>query len=150
MKKILMTLCLLSVAICTSGCNQYFKATQNNTVYYGAYNRRDMIHADVKLFQADSNIFCDGMIFINAPSRAITMKNDEVDAKMLLSCNNGKLVNSDLTFRKGSFDKLSGEGVDQLNNKYKFEEIKKSEFKENFGNNKVKFINDKSDSLIKY
>lgn len=150
MKKLSITLCLLFVTIFTSGCNQYFKATQNDVVYYGAYNRRDFVHADVKLFQANSDVFCDGMIFINAPSRAITMKNDLVDAKMLLSCSNGRLVDSNLMFRKASYDKLSGDGYDQLNNKYKFEEIKKSEFKNNSGINKIQFFNDKANSLIKY
>lgn len=150
MKKILMTLCTLAVIVCTTGCNKYIEAEKNGTIYYGAYNRRDMIHADVKLYQANSDTFCDGIIFINAPSRAITMKNDFVDAKMHLTCSDGKLVTSTLNFKKGSFDNLQGEGFDQLNNKYKFREISKSEFKELSEKTKVQFINDSNSSIIKY
>lgn len=150
MKKILMTLCFLAVVICTTGCNKYIEAEKNGTIYYGAYNRRDMIHADVKLFQANSDTFCDGIIFIDAPSRAITMKNDLVDARMHLTCSDGKLIASTLKFKKGSFDNLQGEGFDQLNNKYKFREISKSEFKELSEKTKVQFINDSNSSIIKY
>lgn len=150
MKKILLVLCFISVAFCTTGCNLYFKVKQNDVLYYGAYNARDMIHADVKLYQQNSDVFCDGVVFLNSPSRAITLKNDLVDAKMLLSCNDGKLLDSLLQLRKGTFDQLVGEGYDQLNNKYEFQSIEKSEFKSQSGIKKVKFINDNSDSLIKY
>ena len=78
MKKILLVLCFISVAFCTTGCNLYFKVKQNDVLYYGAYNARDMIHADVKLYQQNSDVFCDGVVFLNSPSRAITLKNDLV------------------------------------------------------------------------
>ena len=150
MKKILMFLCLSFVVVCTSGCNKYIKAQKNDTIYYGAYNRRDMIHADVRLYQLGSKTYCDGIIFINAPSRAITLKNDLVDAKMNLACNDGKLIDSDIKFRKGGFDRMQGTGIDQLNNIYHFEEITKSEFKEKSALKNITFINDKTDSLIQY
>ena len=53
MKKALKLLFVLSLMVSATGCNQYIR-TQNTSdghIYYGAYNRRDMIHADVKLFQ---------------------------------------------------------------------------------------------------
>ena len=53
MKKALKLLFVLSLMVSATGCNQYIR-TQNTSdghIYYGAYNRRDMIHADVKLLK---------------------------------------------------------------------------------------------------
>ena len=141
---------IILVAFSTSACNKYLTVKTNSATYYGAFNRRDMIHADVKLYKLNSDVYCDGVIFLNAPSRSITFKNDLVDAKMFLSCSDGKLIDSNLQFRKASFDKGFGEGVDQLNNKYVIEEISKNDFKENINLKNIQFINDKSDSLIMY
>ena len=150
MKKVLIVLCLVFITLCTSGCNLYFKVKQDDSLYYGAYNSRDMVHSDVKLYKQNSDVFCDGLIFINSPSRAITFKNDMVDGKMLLSCSDGKLIDSKLLLRKGSGDRIVGEGYDQLNNQYKIQAIGKSEFKKKSGIKKIKFMNDNSESLMKY
>lgn len=150
MKKLQIIFLMLFIAFNTSACNKYLVVKGNSGVYYGAFNRRDMIHADAKLYKFNSDTFCDGVIFLNAPSRAITFKQDFVEAKMFLSCNDGKLIDSNLQFRKGSYDRGFGEGVDQLNHKYVIEEISKKEFREKSKMKNIEFINDKSESLIKY
>jgi len=147
MKNILKLSLICSLGLLTTGCNQYITSTTNGDVYYGGYNRRDMIHADVKLFQKGTNKICDGSVYLNAPSRSITFKNDRVDAKMVLGCNDGTLIDSNWQLRKGSF---SGEGVDQLNNKYSFKTVSKKEYKKVAEHDKIKFINDKSESYLKY
>lgn len=139
--KILKIIIAMSIMISASGCNQYIKTTDttNNHVYYGAFNRRDMIHADVIVFEKGSDKICDGAVYINAPSRSITFKNDRVDAKMVLGCNDGTLMDLSWQLRKGSFNDGFGEGIDQLNNKYKFASISKSQFKEIAEVKKVNF-----------
>ena len=47
MNKFLVIISVFFISILTTGCNQYISASQNGQEYYGAYNRRDMIHADV-------------------------------------------------------------------------------------------------------
>ena len=150
MKNLPLIILILFIAIISSGCNKYILANKNDEIYYGAYNRRDMIHADVKLYKLNTKTECNGMIFLNAPSRSITFKNDFTDAKMFLSCTDGKLIDTNMKFKKGSFTKGFGEGFDQLNNKYIFKEISKNKFKEYSNGQKMTFINDKNSSLIKY
>ncbi len=148
--KLIITCFILVIA---TGCNKYITSEVTNDkgeVYYGAYNRRDFTHADVKVFQKGNSKVCDGSVYLNAPSRSITMKNDLVDAKMLLGCSDGTIINLDWQLRKGTFSDGSGEGVDQFNNVYKFKTISKKEYKKVREENKIKFINDKSDSYLKY
>ncbi|CDE59548.1 unknown [Fusobacterium sp. CAG:439] len=150
MKKALKLLFVLSLMVSATGCNQYIR-TQNTSdghIYYGAYNRRDMIHADVKLFQKGTKKECDGVVFLNAPSRSITLKNDRVSAKMKLGCNDGSLMDIDWQLRKGSFKDGFGEGKDQLNNVYKFTTMPKSEFNILNEGHKIEFA--KENSLLKY
>lgn len=150
MKKALKLLFVLSLMVSATGCNQYIR-TQNTSdghIYYGAYNRRDMIHADVKLFQKGTKKECDGVVFLNAPSRSITLKNDRVSAKMKLGCNDGSLMDIDWQLRKNSFKDGFGEGKDQLNNVYKFTTMPKSEFNILNERHKIEFA--KEDSLLKY
>ena len=112
---------LLAICISTSGCNQYITTeitSEDGDVYYGAYNRRDMIHADVKLFQKGTDRECDGVIFLNAPSRSITLKNDRVDATMIVGCNDKTIIKSVWQLKKRSFNDGWGEGVDQFNKIY--------------------------------
>ncbi len=140
----------LLTLIC-SGCNQYFISTTPENTYYGAYNRRDFTHADVKLFKKNSELVCDGSIYLNAPSRSITFKNDRVDAKMKLGCNDGKILDIVWQLRKGSFKDGFGEGVDQFNNIYKFKTVPKSTYKDITGDNrKITFPNDHNKSYLKY
>lgn len=150
MKKAFITFSILLCSIFLTGCNKYISANTNGQEYYGAYNRRDMIHADVKLFKKNTDVYCDGIVFINAPSRSITIKNDDVNAKLHLACSDNTLIDAKLLFRKGSFDECKGTGFDQLDNKYEFKEITKDEFIENLGSRKIEFINGKNTSLIKY
>lgn len=150
MKKALKLLFVLSLMVSATGCNQYIR-TQNTSdghIYYGAYNRRDMIHADVKLFQKGTKKECDGVVFLNAPSRSITLKNDRVSAKMKLGCNDGSLMDIDWQLRKNSFKDGFGEGKDQFNNVYKFTTMPKSEFNILNEGHKIEFA--KEDSLLKY
>lgn len=150
MKKFLKLLSILTLMTLTTGCNQYVR-TQNTSdghIYYGAYNRRDMIHADVKLFQKGTNKECDGVIFLNAPSRSITLKNDRVSAKMKLGCNDGSLMDIDWQLRKDSFKDGFGEGKDQLNNVYKFTTMPKKEFDILNEGHKIEFA--KENSMLKY
>lgn len=150
MKKALKLLFVLSLMVSATGCNQYIR-TQNTSdghIYYDAYNRRDMIHADVKLFQKGTKKECDGVVFLNAPSRSITLKNDRVSAKMKLGCNDGSLMDIDWQLRKGSFKDGFGEGKDQLNNVYKFTTMPKSEFNILNEGHKIEFA--KENSLLKY
>ena len=150
MKKALKLLFVLSLMVSATGCNQYIR-TQNTSdghIYYGAYNRRDMINADVKLFQKGTKKECDGVVFLNAPSRSITLKNDRVSAKMKLGCNDGSLMDIDWQLRKGSFKDGFGEGKDQLNNVYKFTTMPKSEFNILNEGHKIEFA--KENSLLKY
>ena len=140
----------LLTLIC-SGCNQYFISTTPENTYYGAYNRRDFTHADVKLFKKNSELVCDGSIYLNAPSRSITFKNDRVDAKMKLGCNDGKILDIVWQLRKGSFNDGTGEGVDQFNNIYKFTTVSKSKYKTIAKDNtKITFPNDHNKSYMKY
>ena len=37
------------ISVFTSGCNKYISAKVNDDMYYGIFNRRDMVHADVKM-----------------------------------------------------------------------------------------------------
>jgi len=138
------------VSFLISGCNKYIAVNSDDSVYYGVFNRRDMIHADVKLYKQDLSVNCDGMIFLNSPSRAITMKNDTVDAKLILGCSDKRLINADLKMTKGGFTNPYGVGVDQLNNKYNFTTISKNEFQKNIKITKHNIINDKGQSLLKY
>lgn len=152
MKKSLFILSLFILGICSTGCNQYIttEITDNDgNIYYGAYNRRDMIHADVKLYQKGTNKICDGIIFLNAPSRSITFKNDRVDAKMILGCNDKTLMNINWQLKKRSFNKGFGEGVDQFNNIYQFKTISKKEFNEIATIKKIKYA-DENESYLKY
>lgn len=150
MKKALKLLFVLSLMVSATGCNQYIRTqnTSDSHIYYGAYNRRDMIHADVKLFQKGTKKECDGVVFLNAPSRSITLKNDRVSAKMKLGCNDGSLMDIDWQLRKGSFKDGFGEGKDQLNNVYKFTTMPKSEFNILNEGHKIEFA--KENSLLKY
>jgi len=134
-----------------SGCNQYFVSTSPQNTYYGAYNRRDFTHADVKLFKKDSKLICDGSIYLNSPSRSITMKNEKTDAKMKLGCNDGTILDITWQLNKGSFKDGTGEGVDQFNNSYKFSTISKGEFKK-IAEDKVKisFPSDHKKSYLRY
>ena len=139
------------IVISCSGCNQYFVSTTPENVYYGAYNRRDFIQGDVTLFKKNSDLVCNGVLYLNAPSRGITFKNDRVDAKMKLGCNDGKIIDSAWRLKKATFNDGWGEGVDQFNHKYAFKTISKSEFKKVADNNKkLLFPNDKNKSLLKY
>ena len=150
MKKALKLLFVLSLMVSATGCNQYIR-TQNTSdghIYYGAYNPRVMIHAGVKLFQKGTKKECDGVVFLNAPSRSITLKNDRVSAKMKLGCNDGSLMDIDWQLRKGSFKDGFGEGKDQLNNVYKFTTMPKSEFNILNEGHKIEFA--KENSLLKY
>lgn len=152
MKKFLMPALLLGISLYTSGCNQYITTeitSQDGEVYYGAYNRRDMIHADVKLFQKGTNLECDGVIFLNAPSRSITLKNDRVDATMIVGCNDKTIIKTEWQLKKRTFNDGFGEGVDQFNNIYSFKTISKKEFQEIAGSQKIKFAKE-NESYLKY
>lgn len=152
MKKISNLIVLLLVSFITAGCNQYISSevTDVNNVsktYYGAYNRRDMVMADVIIYEKNSENYCDGVIYLKAPSRSITMKNDRVDAKMKLACTDGKLMDINWKLRRGSFSDGTAEGVDQYNNTYKFKTISKKQYKYNYGR-KVEIPN--KEFLLKY
>lgn len=151
MKKSIYLLVIFFISALMSGCNKFIYAQNSqNDIYYGIFNRRDMIHADVKMYKINSSVTCDGMIFLNSPSRAITLKNDFVDAKMILSCSDKKLIDADLKMTKGNFDNPSGFGIDQLDNRYSFSTISKNEFFKNVKQNEIKLINDKNSYLFKY
>lgn len=152
MKKILMLAGLLAICISTSGCNQYITTeitSEDGDVYYGAYNRRDMIHADVKLFQKGTDRECDGVIFLNAPSRSITFKNDRVDATMIVGCNDKTIIKSVWQLKKRSFNDGWGEGVDQFNKIYQFKTISRKEFKEIASSQNIEFAKE-NESYLKY
>ena len=150
-KKFCFILVIISISMLTSGCNGYITAkTDKNDIYYGVFNRRDMIHADVKIYKKNSPVTCDGVIFLDSPSRAFTLKNDVVNAKMRLSCSDKKLIDADLKMTKGSFDKPYGSGVDQFNNSYNFSTITKSVFQNNIKTTKIELINDKNSYSLKY
>ena len=136
------------ISVC--GCNKYIVSTTPENIYYGAFNRRDMIHADVKVYKLNSNQECDGLVVLNAPSRSITLKNDRVDAVMKLACNDGTLLDLDWELRKGSFSSGSGVGIDQFNNKYEFKTVSKDVYKKIAEKNKITFPNDKNKSYLKY
>lgn len=139
------------MALASSGCNKYFISTTPENTYFGAYNRRDFIHADVRVYKKNSTQICDGSVYLNAPSRGITMKNDRVDAKMKLGCNDGTILDLDWRLRKGSFSDGKGEGIDQFNNHYKFKTVSKGVFKNIAGDKiKVTFPNDRHQSYLKY
>ncbi len=135
MKKFLLMIILLST-IFTTACDKYITAQNNNEQFYGYFNRRDMIHADVILYKKNSSVICDGVIFLNAPSRSFTLKNDQTDAKILLGCSDKRIIDANLKMRKGSFDKPYGLGIDQFDNKYTFSTIKSIEYKKNVSRNK--------------
>lgn len=152
MKRFLLLLSLGIISISACGCNQYITTeitSQDGDIYYGAYNRRDMIHADVKLFQKGTDKECDGVIFLNAPSRSITFKNDLVDATMILGCNDKTIITTEWQLKKRTFNDGYGEGVDQLNRIYQFKTISRKEFKEIAEKQKIEFANDE-DSYLKY
>lgn len=140
MKKfITIGLVIIAGLMCT-GCSKYIKATvmlpegaseSQAQVYYGAYNRRDNIWADVILYKKNSNDYCNGTFYINAPSRSITMKSDRVPAKMRLACSDGKVMDFNWMIRKSSFSDGYGKGFDQNNTYYYVSTINKSEFKSN-------------------
>lgn len=150
MKKVKSIFLLCMIALVSSGCNKYICVKSDNELFYGLFNRRDMIHADVKLYKKDSAVTCDGMIYLNSPSRMITLKNDDVDANAIIGCSDKKLIKANFTMSKGGFDRLNGEGLDQFNNKYLFETISKDDFVQNVSGKKYELINDKRESILKY
>ena len=150
-KTVFLFFVIFSISVLTTACNQYISVkVDNENIYYGVFNRRDMIHADVKLYKKNSPVTCDGMIFLNSPSRAITLKNDRVDAKMVLSCSDKKLINGDLKMTKGHFDKPYGLGLDQFDNRYVVTSVSKKDFKNNVNISEIKLIDDKNSYLLKY
>ena len=150
MKKALKLFLISALVLSTCGCNKYIKSTHEGDLYYGAYNRRDFIHADVTIYKKDSDKVCNGVVFLNAPTRSFTMKNDRVDAKMKLGCNDGSIMDMKWKLRKGSFTDGYGEGTDQFNNKYTFKTISKVEFKKIADIKRVKYPNSKNPSYLKY
>lgn len=133
LKKIFNTLLIGIFGLFTCGCNQYFISdnkdnNQADDIYYGAYNRRDFTWADVVLYKKNSDIKCEGVIHLNAPSRSITIKNDRVDAIMKLACTDGTLMSIDWELKKKAFADGFGKGVDQYNNTYNFKTVSKEEF----------------------
>ena len=79
------------------------------------------------------------------------MKNDRVDAKMKLGCNDGTILDLTWQLRKASFADGSGEGYDQFKNVYKFKTVSKEEFKNAAGGNvKIVFPNDRQSGYLKY
>ena len=125
MKNINKIIFISAITFIFSGCNQYFVSTSPQNTYYGAYNRRDFTHADVKLFKKDS--------------------------KMKLGCNDGTILDITWQLNKGSFKDGTGEGVDQFNNSYKFSTISKGELKK-IAEDKVKisFPSDHKKSYLRY
>ena len=137
MKKLLNILLILTTSLMVTGCHKYIKAekvvSQDSVAktYYGAYNRCDLTWADVILYEKGSDVYCNGVLHLNSPSRAITFKNDNVDAVMKLACSDGKLFDLDWTLEKAHFADGEGKGVDQYNNEYNVSTIKKKEYKKN-------------------
>ena len=150
MKKILLIISVVTIPFITTACSNYLSINNGAEPFYGIFVKRDMIHADVRLFQKNSNVLCEGSIFINAPSRSITMKNDFVDAKMLLTCNDGRLMDSDLKFRKASFDQGVGVAFDQYNNRYEVKEISKKEYKRFEEKELNRILKDYKQDIVKY
>lgn len=151
MKNVGKILFISIIALACCGCNKYFVSTVPDGSFYGAYNRRDFTHADVKVFKKDSSLVCDGSVYLNAPSRSITMKNDRVDAKMKLGCNDGTILDLTWQLRKNSFADGTGEGIDQFKNLYKFKTVSKEEFKNAAGGKvKIVFPSDRQPSYLKY
>lgn len=153
MKKIILLLGIVSISLMTSGCNQYFKAEKvngNNDIYYGAYNRRDRVHSDVVFFKKNSNVVCDGTLYLYNATRGYNLSDKMGDAQMNLGCNDATVINANWKLRKSSYKDGYAEGVDQFNNVYKFTSIKRYEYHKNV-KGRPDFIGDKStNNYLKY
>ena len=89
------------------------------------------------------------MIFLNAHSISITLKNDRVDATMIVGCNDKTIIKSVWQLKKRSFNDGWGEGVDQFNKIYQFKTISRKEFKEIASSQKIEFAKE-NESYLKY
>lgn len=153
MKKLFLLLSILTVSVLSTGCNQYFVAEMtgsNGDVYYGSFNRRDMVQSDVKLYKKNSPMTCDGIMFLYNPARGYNLGNSRTTAKMVLGCNDGTVIDTNWQLRKHSYKDGFGDGVDQFNNKFTFKTISKYDFEQNV-KREVKFVNDKTTNYyLKY
>ena len=151
--KIFLVFSIITIALMSSGCNQYFKAEKQgpqNDIYYGVFNARDSVQADVKLFKRNSTMVCDGVMFFDSTRKAIFDNNKRVPAKMSLGCNDGTVIEGNWLVRRNDFTKGRGQGIDQFNNIYDFDSVSRYEFRKNV-KQKLDFVNDKTtDNYLKY
>ena len=121
-----------------------------NVIYYGVFNARDSVQADVKLFKRNSTMVCDGVMFFDSTRKAILANNKRVPANMSLGCNDGTVIEGNWLVRRNDFTKGRGQGIDQFNNIYDFDSVSRYEFRKNV-KQKLVFVNDKStDNYLKY
>ncbi|MCR5265670.1 MAG: hypothetical protein K6E29_03645 [Cyanobacteria bacterium RUI128] len=150
MKKYSGILLICLIALFTSGCKRYIHAYSDNADFYGVYKSRDLIHADLKMFKKDTNVTCDGVIFLKPDKQIVYFEKEPIDADLMLGCSDKTLLKARIRMNKPRFEELSGTGIDQFENDYVFRAISRKEFKANVGRKKYKFVNDKSGSLLKY
>ena len=150
MKNFLILFSVCFVIAVTAGCGDYVSVKNGNNIYYGTYYPKDFIHYDIKLIEKNSNVHCEGMLFLNSPSRSITFKNDIVDAKFVAACTDKKLLSADLKTTKKTFDNPYGTAYDQYNNQYFFSEVTEKEVKQNLSKSQIKQLKEYSNSLLKY
>lgn len=138
------------VTLFTSGCKKYIHAHSDNIDFYGVYNSRDLVHADVKMFRKNTDVTCDGVIFLRPDKKVIYFEKEPIDGDLMLGCSDKTLLKARIRMNKPRFNELSGTGVDQLDNDYVFKAISRKEFKENVGRKKYKIADDETNSLLKY
>lgn len=124
MKKYLAILILLLIPVSSYG--SYFKLTGKsaNENLYIKVKSKDFISGNIHIQNPNATVVCSGFVFNVYPDSAKTLReNNGVFSKV--TCNNGKLMEI-------KWDTItSGKAIDQYDNTYSVNAIKRKEYKKN-------------------
>ena len=150
MKKNIILLLICFIYVFSSGCTKYIHASCATSDFYGTYKTRDLINAEVIMYKKNSNIICNGEIFLRPDKKLYYLINSPIDGNIDLGCSDKTLIRARITMTKPRFDKLNGSGYDQLDNLYSFETISGKVFRQNIDKRQYKTFKHNSQSNLKY